>query len=170
MKQRGRMAVWTAAAIAAVGLALAGAAQAAGGSGEKDDLAVVKRAVAAGKSVNQESAPPVEKVQEPVTDEPRTSEPRERLRRPPRAAGHEPTWLKVRVIEKGTRRGRVMVNVPLALVRAVGDGWPEITFRCGEEKRIRCGVKIHEVLEALESGQDLVEIDEDDRLVRVWVE
>jgi hypothetical protein len=160
----------TVAMTVAAAVVLTGAAGAQVGNREKDDLAVVKRAVAAGAQVAREPAPPVEKIEEPPTDEAPIGESTERLRRPPRAAGKEPTWLKVRVTEKGTRKGRVMVNLPLALVRAVGEGWPEIGFQCGEEKRSRCRVRISEVLAALESGQDLVEVDEDDRVVRVWVE
>jgi len=126
------------------------------------DLTVVKRAVAA-QSATQ--AVPETREVGPEGDGPR----REEARRP-RTPGKDPTWLKVRVTEKGTSRKKVTVNLPLALVKAVGDDWPRIHFDCGERRYSRCGVKISEVLAALESGQDLVEIDDEDSLVRIWVE
>jgi hypothetical protein len=182
MTNRIRIAPWATAIAAA--LVLSGVDRTAIADSEKDDLAVVKRAVSASAPSREQSpppvekiqdpgkaeAPPVEKVQEAPSDQARTGEPGDRRRRPPRAAGKEPTWLKVRVMEKGTKKGRVMVNVPLAVVRAFGEGWPEIDFQCGNERTKRCYVRISEILAALESGQDLVEIDEEDHVVRVWVE
>lgn len=163
MTRRERVA-WGAVVVAAAGLAAAGAVVAAGsGLGPEDDLAVVKRAVGA-QSAAQAA---------PDTPEARRMERDERRResaRPSRTSGKEPTWLKVRVTEKGTNRKRVTVNLPLALVRAVGDDWPRIDFACGDDRHARCGIKVSEVLAALESGQDLVEIDDEDTMVRVWVE
>jgi hypothetical protein len=128
------------------------------GPAPEDDLAVVKRAVA--QATPAQTAPPARTTERP---EEKTAQPR------PRASGKEPTWLKVRVTDKQTGRRKVTVNVPIALVRAVGDDWPRISFDCGDQ-RARCGIKVSEVLAALESGQDLVEIDEEDETVRVWVE
>jgi hypothetical protein len=130
------------------------------GAAPEDDLTVVKRAVA--QATAAPAAPPARTAERPAPEE-KTAEPR------PRAAGKEPTWLKVRVTDKQTGRRKVTVNVPLALVRAVGDDWPRINFDCGE-RRARCGIKVSEVLAALEAGQDLVEIEEEDESVRVWVE
>jgi hypothetical protein len=121
---------------------------------------VVKRAVA--QATPTPAVPPARTTARPAPEE-KTAEPR------PRAAGKEPTWLKVRVTDKQTGRRKVTVNVPIALVRAVGD-WPRISFDCGDDHRARCGIKVSEVLAALESGQDLVEIDEEDESVRIWVE
>jgi hypothetical protein len=149
-------------ASAAAALALAGAAaasmvvRASAGPAPEDDLAVVKRAVA--QSTVAPAAPA------------RPAEERPRAERPLRASGKEPTWLKVRVTDKTTGRKKVTVNLPMALVRAVGDGWPRIDFDCGEHRHARCAVKVSEILAALEAGQDLVEIDEDDQTVRVWLE
>jgi hypothetical protein len=150
--------------VAAVGMVAMGVGMAAGpGPEQDDDLAVVKRAVT-GRKVAQVA---------PDTPAPRSVSGDETPRattRPARAAGKEPTWLKVRVTEKGSNRKKVTVNLPLALVRAVGDGWPEIDFACGDRRPARCAVRISEILAALEAGQDLVEIDEEDQMVRVWVE
>jgi hypothetical protein len=100
---------------------------------------------------------------------PERTAPRPEADRPART-GKEPTWLKVRVTEKGTCRMKVTVNLPLALVRALDGAWPPIDFDCGDRRRSRCEVDVAEVLAALEAGQELVEIDDEDSLVKVWVE
>jgi hypothetical protein len=147
----------------AIALAVVGAASlvvvASTGATPEDDLTVVKRAVA--QATPAQTTPPARATERAAPEE--KTEPR------PRASGKEPTWLKVRVTDKETGRRKVTVNLPLALVRAVGDGWPRIDFDCGEQ-RARCGIKISEVLAALESGQDLVEIEEEHESVKVWVE
>jgi len=115
------------------------------GAGE-DDLTVVKRAVA-------QAAPPTPQA---LPDD-----------RPVARSGAKPQWLRVRVTERSGKR--VRVNLPLALVRAVGD-WP-IDFGCGwEGERRRCKLRISEVLEALDAGQSLVEVDDEGTTVRIWVE
>jgi hypothetical protein len=148
----------------AIALAVVGVASlavvASTGPAPEDDLTVVKRAVA---QATPAPAAPAARAAERAAPEEKTAEPR------PRASGKEPTWLKVRVTDKETGRRKVTVNLPLALVRAVGNGWPRIDFDCGEQ-RARCGIKISEVLAALESGQDLVEIEEEHESVKVWVE
>ena len=123
---------------------------------EQDDLAVVKRAVA-----RQEVtvAPPSASVDAP------------RLR-----PGQKPEWLKVRIQEKGAKKARVTVNVPIALVRALGDDFPidigrHRRWRDGDEPRDREKVmRMGEVLALLDSGQSLVEIDDEESTVRIWVE
>jgi len=150
---------WAAVVLGTVGLLAAGIAVAAGPADpQDDDLAVVKRAVMARNA----------QAETPVRPAPRVEEEQARPVRPTRS-GKEPTWLKVRVTEKGTSRKKVTVNLPLALVRALDGAWPPIDFDCGG-RRTRCKVDVGEVLAALESGQDLVEIDDEDSLVKVWVE
>ena len=62
----------------------------------------------------------------------------------PRAAGGEMRWFKVRLVEKAGKKARVSLNLPLGLVPPL--------------------------LRALDSGQSLVEIDDEETTVRVWVE
>jgi hypothetical protein len=69
-----------------------------------DDLAVVKRAVAQTATTPAPSLPAIQ------DDE-----------RPRARSGAKPQWLRVRVTENNGKR--VRINVPLSLVRAVGD-WP----------------------------------------------
>jgi hypothetical protein len=113
----------------------------------EDDLSVVRRAV-----------------QETPKAEADRDEP------PAVRKGGKPQWLRVRVTERHGKR--VRVNLPLSLVRVVGD-WP-IDFGCGggryDDSPRRCKLKISEVLEALDAGQTLVEVDDDGTKVRIWIE
>jgi hypothetical protein len=84
-----------------------------------------------------------------------------------RRSGKEPQWLRVRVVEKSGKK--VSVNLPLALVRALGDDAP-ISFGCRHPGKERVRLTLGEVLRALDSGQDLVQVDEGDATVRVWVD
>ena len=110
----------------------------------EDDLALVKRAVAAR----------VETLPAPEASAP----------------GREPQWFKVRVVEKATGKRKVTVNLPLALVKAMGDDMP-IDWPCGGEgSRVVSNLKLTRLLATLEAGQDLVQVDDEDSEVRVWVE
>jgi len=62
----------------------------------------------------------------------------------PRTTGAEMRWFKVRLVEKTGKKARVSLNLPLVLARPL--------------------------LRALDSGQSLVEIDDEEATVRVWVE
>jgi NaMN:DMB phosphoribosyltransferase len=146
----------------AVVAALGGAVLLAAAEGPKpkeDDLALVKRAVAL-KAVAQNqgvSAP---------------ARPQAEVKPAPRATvrDHDPQWFKVRVVDKATGKRKVTVNLPLAVVRALGDDMP-IDWPCGgRDSRVRSSIKLSEVLATLEAGQDLVQVDDDDSEVRVWVE
>jgi hypothetical protein len=138
-----RMVLVAALAVAASGTVIA--------RGAEDDLAVVKRAV-----------------QEPGTraDEKEAGERRADTRT---RSGRDLRWFKVRITEKGSKNARVSVNLPIDLVRALDDFPIEIGKHAGwrgGERTIRLG----EVLATLEAGQSLVEIDDDEATVRVWVE
>jgi len=136
-----------AAGIAGTALALGGLVRAAAQE-TADDLSVVKRAVA------QAPAPAAPAVK-PAAAGPRSG---------------KPLWFKVRVIDKGTKKGRVTVNLPLALVRAFGD--TPFDWKCGgdEHPARRCSIKVADVLETLEAGQELVEVDDENSIVKIWVE
>jgi len=137
-----------AAGIAGTALALGGSARAATQE-PADDLTVVKRAVAQAPA----PAPPA---------------PAAKAAPAPRAG--KPQWFKVRVVDKGSKKGRVTVNLPLALVRAFGDA--PLDWKCGgeDEPSRRCSIKVADVLEALEAGQELVEVDDENQVVKIWVE
>lgn len=134
----------------ALGAALALAGPASAGTPE-DDLAVVKKAVSAQEQKEPEAPA--------------------KLAPAPMRKGDKPQWLKVRVVEKAPRKAKVSINLPLSLARAVGDDLP-IDWHCHHRDKgaRRCEIKLSEILAALESGQDLVEIESDDATVRVWVE
>lgn len=119
-----------------------------------DDLEVVRRAVAqdrASDRASAEAAPQLKAARK----------------------GAPPLWLRVRVIEKGGGKARVSVKLPLAIIHAFGDDWP-IDWRChsrrGEDKGKRCSIRLAEAIRTLESGQSVVEVDDEEASVRVWVE
>jgi hypothetical protein len=151
--------LWGAGALLGLALVVPGA------PGEADDdLTVVK------KAMKQEgpTGTRAEKAPEPVEKE-----------RPALRRGGKPQWLRVRVVEKQGRK-KVNVNLPLALVRALGDDF-DIGVFCGDNDRHGrrrsnredgyCPpIKLAEVLAALDSGEDLVQVDDEDASVRVWVD
>jgi hypothetical protein len=119
----------------------------------EDDLQLVKKAVLSAQAAP--SRPPAEDPAPPAAARPA-----------PRTG--EPQWFRVRIVEKAGKKARVSVNLPLVLVRSLGDEWP-----IAERGRCREGghcPTLGEVLRALDSGQSLVEIEDDDATVRVWVE
>ena len=147
----GQVVLMAALSVAATGTAIAASAE--------DDLAVVKRAVARQQVARQEAQ---------ATTAPATVE--EPIRRTV-GPGRDLRWFKVRVTEKGAKKSRVNINLPIALVRALGDDFPidighHAGWRGGSERAVRLG----EVLATLEAGQSLVEIDDDEATVRIWVE
>ena len=123
-------------------LALAGlATPSAAGSSADEDLAVVKKATASGngQAVAAEA--------------------------PPRSSADEPEWFRVRIVEKGKKKATVKVNLPLALVHALGDDVP-IPGCGGRDRHLTIG----EVLRSLDTGESLVEIEDEQSTVRIWVE
>jgi hypothetical protein len=114
-----------------------------------DDLSVVRRAVAEARPA--EETPPA------------------RVATPARKGG-EPQWLKVRIQEKREKKARVSVNLPLWLVRAIGSDWP-LDGRCHPRKSEdhHC-LAFGDALRSLESGQEIVQVDDEDSTVRIWVE
>ena len=132
---------------------------------KEDDLALVKRAVAESPATTRvvagnAAAAPAAGPQAETKTSPRAS-----------SRGADPQWLKVRVVDKVTGKKKVTVNMPLSLVRALGDEMP-IDWPCGgaEAAHVRSTLKLSQVLAALEAGQDLVQVDDEDSEVRVWVE
>jgi hypothetical protein len=75
-------------------------------------------------------------------------------------------WFRVRIEDRSG--GRVKINLPLGLVRELDDHVP-FDLDCGR-KRHPCRIRLSEVLDQLDSGQDLVEIKDADSTVRIWVD
>ena len=135
------------AAVLAAGLAAAAASARADRT--DDDLAAVRRAVGATRVAD--ARPPAE---EPVA----------KAARPARTV--EGKWLRVRITERAGKHGKVSINVPLGLARAFGEDWRIHDCSSCERK----GPTLGELLRAFESGQSLVEIDDDEASIRVWVD
>ena len=136
------------------GILVAALAAPAAADRAEDDLQLVKKAV--GSAQVAQARPPAE---EPLP-------PRAQPAPAPRKGA--PTWFRVRIVDKTSRRAKVSVNLPLGLVRAFGDDWPISEHgRCRQDRR--CPT-LGEVLRSLDSGESLVEIEDDEATVRVWVE
>lgn len=139
----------------AAAVLIAALAAPAGADRANDDLQAVKKAVAT--SAGAQASPPA--------GEP----PGATAEAKPAPRKGEPRWFRVRIVEKGGSRSRVKINLPLGLVRSFGDDWPlGIRHRC-ERERHPCPT-LGDVLRALDAGQSLVEIEDDEATVRVWVE
>ncbi len=117
----------------------------------EEDLQVVKKAVGSSSQVAQ-ARPPAE-------------EPPAEARPAPRKA--EPRWFRVRITEKGGKHGHVSINLPIGIARMLGEEWPVVPH--GECHRDHCPT-LGEILRALDSGQSLVEIDDEEASVRVWID
>jgi hypothetical protein len=161
----------------AVGLGVVCAAGWAAGQAD-EDLKVVKKAVG-NKSTAQrvERIPPAaipapagpmvaaQATPAPETPAPSVSARARSEQDPAPPSGREPRWFKVRIVERGPKPARVTVNLPLGLVRSLGDDYP-LEVHCR-----RCGrIKLADVLRELTTGQDIVDIESEDATVRVWVE
>ena len=132
-------------------LLLAGAVGWAAEPSAEDDLALVRRATS---TLQQRRVP----------ERPARAAPAPKARR-------SPAWLKLRIEEKGVKGARIAVSLPLNLVRAVGD-WPlGDHYRCGGRKSDACSIRLSKVIEALEAGQELVQIEDGDATtIRIWLE
>ena len=134
-----------------------------------DDLAAVKKAV--GTTVEAEAKPPAEepapaRAEKPREDErvvEKVPEEHDRFGRQARPRKGEPQWIRVRIAEKGEKHSRVSVNLPLDLVRALGEDMELDNCHHGHHT-------VGDVLRALDSGENLVDIDDEEATVRVWVE
>ena len=160
MEKRTILSTWAVRGSLTVALALTlGAPRASHGlvmAEAEDDLAVVRRAVAANGSGNVPSP----------SEEPRT----ERAPAPRNAdRAAEPHWLRVRVTKKVTG-AKVKVDIPLFIARAA---FAEMPLEWGCKRHGRTGdrpMKLADVLDLLDSGQDVVSIDTREASVRVFVE
>jgi hypothetical protein len=157
---------WTAFTVV---LALAGTAGAGLATSGEDDLAIVKKAVASPAPARARQARTTTASAGQASPAPA---PAPAVEAAPRArSGREPQWFKVRVVDRGTGRKKVTINLPLSLVRALGDDTIDWGCRTGEGDRGKChSVRLSEVLRSLETGQELVEIEDDEATVKVWVE
>jgi hypothetical protein len=122
----------------------------------EDDLAAVRKAVAGG---------PARPAAQATQATPRPAAEEEPALAPRRGAG--PKWFRVRIVEKSGKGSRVSVNLPLGIVRAFAEDWPlPNCHRCASGH----GPTVGEVLRSLDAGQSLVDIEDEDSTVRVWVD
>jgi len=120
----------------------------------EDDLQAVKRAVANSSGPHAERPP---------------AEAPEQAQRARRHGSADTVWFRVRVKEKGRKGGSFSLNLPIGLARVLGDDWP-LDSRDGCRQHSRCHVTLGQILKSLDSGQSLVDIEDEDASVHIWVE
>lgn len=79
----------------------------------------------------------------------------------------EPRWFRLRIEER--KGARVKVNLPLAVVRGLADDLPA-DWACGRRHHRTCKLRLSEVLDQLDGGQDLVEVKDADATIRIWID
>ncbi len=119
-----------------------------------DDLAAVRKAVA---SSGETRAMPAEDPAQPPAVAKAKPQPRK----------GSPHWFRVRIVEKADKHSRVSIDLPLGLVRALGEDWPLPECRHHERDH---WTTIGDLLRALDSGQSLLNIEDEDASIRVWVD
>ena len=85
----------------------------------------------------------------------------------PQASPSGARWLKVRVTEKGSKKARVSLNLPLGLAKAFSDLPLDLGCRKARES---CKVSLGQLLSSLKPGQELVDVEDEEATVRVWIE
>ena len=76
---------------------------------------------------------------------------------------------KVRVVDKPTGREKVSISLPLGLVEVLGD-WPLDHCHGWGRAHRHARPTLAEALAALRSGREIVQVDDQDTSVRVWIE
>ncbi len=117
-----------------------------------DDLAAVRRAVAS--SGETRALPAEDPEQAPAV-----------AKAKPQPRKGAPHWFRLRIVEKADKHSRVSIDLPLGLVRALGGDWPLPECRHHDHS-----TTIGDVLRALDSGQSLVNIEDEEASIRVWVD
>lgn len=141
--------------VSVLGLAMAGAAGA-----DDDDLAVVRRAVSQeARTVPATAARrEVAKPSTAASPAPARNE----------GIGRTPRWLKIRVVEQGQKRGQVSVTLPFDLAQALAEEASD--SRCDKHDGSLCLRDVARALAQLNSDNSILELDDGDSKVRIWVE
>lgn len=91
----------------------------------------------------------------------------------PASARKEARWFKIIIADRGSRGGDLKVTLPLSLV----EGLARLAAVSDEPRRFRCGdreldIDVLEVLEQLKEAGPLalIEIKDDDVLIKIWIE
>jgi hypothetical protein len=80
--------------------------------------------------------------------------------------GAKPQWIHVRVDGKNGKKEKVSINMPLSLVEALGDD----AFVCHHMKNEKGPIHLADILKSLKSGQEIVEIEDDEANIKIWVD
>ena len=84
-------------------------------------------------------------------------------------AGKEVKWFKILVTDNKTNKDKVKVTLPISVV--------EIFLRCADDKRLKiqegkCNIDLQAVFKELKAlgPMALIEVNEDDETVKIWLE
>ena len=90
-------------------------------------------------------------------------------RNPAYEKGREVRWFKVEIMERHSREGKLKITLPVALI--------ELVLSCGETRHVRfndgdCEVDLKALWKELKKAgpMALIELRDDDALIRVWLE
>jgi hypothetical protein len=84
------------------------------------------------------------------------------------AQGTHARWIHVRVEGKGAKKEKVSVNVPLSLIQVLGENTVTWHGRDGNGKKTVC--HLADLLKSLEAGQQIVEVEDEESTIKVWVD
>jgi hypothetical protein len=77
-------------------------------------------------------------------------------------------WIHVRVEGKGPKKEKVSVNVPLSLIQVLGEDTVTWHGRDADGKKTVC--HLADILKSLEAGQHIVEVEDEESTIKVWVD
>jgi len=83
--------------------------------------------------------------------------------------GKEVKWFKVLVVDTRTNKERIRVTLPIALIEAMVKCCGEKDFRMGDSD---CDIDFRTLLQEIKKAgpMALIEVMEDDELIKVWLE
>jgi len=80
----------------------------------------------------------------------------------------EATWFRIEVTEKKTKKSKVRIKIPVSLVELLSDCVPKDLDINGN----KCNIDVKKIMKELKKHgpMTLIEVDEDDVLVKIWLE
>lgn len=81
----------------------------------------------------------------------------------------EASFIRIEVTDKKTKKAKVKIKVPLSLVELVSDCVPDNIDIKGKGK---CNIDMKKILKELKKHgpMTLIEVDEEDAMVKIWIE
>jgi len=82
--------------------------------------------------------------------------------------GGEVTWFRIEVTDKKTKKSKVKIKIPVSLVELLSDCVPEDLDIDGK----KCNIDVKKIMKELKKHgpMTLIEVDEEDVMVKIWLE